>query len=132
MVYLAIFKFRLAKREKSSELAPIYFKHADYLYKRGNFENAIQNYIETIGYLEPSHVIEKFIHGTRAAQLATYLEALHKRSAATENHTLLLLGAYLKMGSKDKVNNFVEKAITFKNLDVEEAVKVIIAFTNFS
>uniref|UniRef100_A0A914YIW2 Vacuolar protein sorting-associated protein 11 homolog n=1 Tax=Panagrolaimus superbus TaxID=310955 RepID=A0A914YIW2_9BILA len=115
----------LAKREKSSEISPIYFKYADYLYKRGDFQNAIQQYIETIGYLEPSHVIEKFIHGTRAVQLATYLEALHKRSAATENHTLLLLGAYLKMGSKDKVEDFVEKATHYNDLDVEEAVKLL-------
>ncbi|CAD6199726.1 unnamed protein product, partial [Caenorhabditis auriculariae] len=51
----------LAKHSKDGgqHLKSIHAKYADYLYGKGDFENAINQYKETIGMLEPSYVIKK-------------------------------------------------------------------------
>ena len=114
----------IAKRDKSDDLFSIHVKYADYLYNRGDFHNAIQQYIETIGFLEPSFVIRRFLDGTRAAQLSTYIEALHAKKLINEFNTMLLLGAYLKMGNKEKIKQFVNNSSKFKKFDIDGAIKV--------
>ena len=114
----------IAKRDKSTDLSSIHTKYAEYLYQRGDYHNAIQQYIETIGFLEPSFVIKKFLEGTRAAQLSIYIEALHARNLANKSSTMLLLGAYLKMGNKEKIKQFVENSSKLKYLDIDGAIQV--------
>ncbi|KAE9549503.1 hypothetical protein FO519_007286 [Halicephalobus sp. NKZ332] len=121
----------IAKRDKSGDLSSIHAKYADYLYNRGDFHNAIQQYIETIGSLEASFVIRRFLDGTRAAQLCIYIEALHARNLYNESNTMLLLGAYLKMGNKDKIKHFITNSSKFKNFDVDRAIKLLRASGNF-
>ncbi len=38
---------------------------ADHLYGKGDFDNAINQYKKTIGYLEPSYIIRKFLDSQR-------------------------------------------------------------------
>jgi hypothetical protein len=47
---------------------------ADHLYSKGNFDAAIHQYIRTIGQLEPSHVIRKFLDSQRIYNLTDYLQ----------------------------------------------------------
>lgn len=42
-------------------IAEICKEHADKLYNQKNFEDAITQYKETIGHLNPSYVIQRFI-----------------------------------------------------------------------
>lgn len=121
----------IAKRDNSNELASIHGKYADYLYNKGDFQNAIQQYIETIGVLQPSFVIRRFLDGTRAAQLALYIEALHARNINSSENVLLLLGAYLKMGNMEKVEQFVLNSSKYGNFDVEGAIKLLRASGNY-
>ena len=58
---------------------------------KGDYDQAIAQYIETIGYTEPSYVIRKFLDAQRIHNLTTYLQALHEKGRANSDHTTLLL-----------------------------------------
>lgn len=44
-----------------AEIIALYRKHAEYLYRKGDYSGAIEQYIHTIGALEPSHVIFRYL-----------------------------------------------------------------------
>lgn len=103
------------------------FKHyGDHLYKKGDFDGAISQYIKTIGKSEPSYVIKKFLDSKRIGNLTVYLEALHKKSYASHEHTRLLLNCYSKLKDDRQLKQFIESyeedSIKF---DVEIAIKVL-------
>jgi vacuolar protein sorting-associated protein 11 len=56
--------------------------YADHLYSKSQYQEAIEQYILTIGHLEPSYVIRKFLDTQRTSQLSTYVEELHHRQLA--------------------------------------------------
>ena len=83
-------------------------------------------YVKTIGRLEPSYVIRKYLDAQRIPQLCTYLEALHKRAVHAidtrdthvtplgageahlqPEHTTLLLNCYAKMRNTDALDRFI-------------------------
>ncbi|KAI1726559.1 zinc finger, c3HC4 type (RING finger) domain-containing protein [Ditylenchus destructor] len=116
----------LARRNKAtSDIHLIYKKYGDHLYGKGDFENAIQQYMETIGHVEPSYVITKFLDGPRVSQLCSYLEFIHQKNLATKEHTNLLLGAYLKLNAIDKLAEFVDNSPRYTNFDVDEAIEIL-------
>ncbi len=59
-IYVSIF-YRIAKNQQydSDSLIDIFRQHADHLYSKGDFDEAMDRYIQTIGKLEPSYVIRK-------------------------------------------------------------------------
>ena len=57
----------------------------------------MENYIKTIGHLEPSYVITKFLDAHKIDRLTEYLQALHSSGLASEDHTTLLLNCYTKL-----------------------------------
>lgn len=94
----------------------------------GDFSGAIEQYIKTIGKLEPSSVIRKFLDSQHIEKLTMYLQALHKQGHATEDHTTLLLNCYTKLnntvGQSDSLKEFVMMKDGDLNYDVEIAIKV--------
>ena len=60
-------------------LAGIRRCYADHLYAKHDFESAMAQYRETIGQLEPSYVIRKFLDAQRIHNLTEYLEELHDK-----------------------------------------------------
>ena len=44
-----------------ADIIALYRKHAEYLYRKGDYSGAIEQYIYTIGALEPSHVIFRYL-----------------------------------------------------------------------
>jgi hypothetical protein len=68
----------LAAEEQSdlSEIMKIYKTYGDHLYKKNEFDSAITQYCYTIGYVQPSYVVRKFLEPTRIPNLITYLEKL--------------------------------------------------------
>lgn len=60
-------------------VAQIERSHADHFYAKHDFDSAIQHYIATIGQLEPSYVIRKFLDAQRIHHLTSYLEELHSQ-----------------------------------------------------
>lgn len=45
----------------SADIIALYRKYAEYLYRKGDYSGAIEQYIHTIGALEPSHVIFRYL-----------------------------------------------------------------------
>ncbi|EAY12183.1 hypothetical protein TVAG_003890 [Trichomonas vaginalis G3] len=104
--------------------------YADYLFTQHNYNAAIDHYIMTIGYTDPSHVIAKFVEPHHAEHLANYLVKL-PRDIITKQHTTLLFNCYTKIRATGKldeiVKNFVDSAKRNEepSFDVETAVDVL-------
>lgn len=120
----------VAKRSSvsSEHLPEIYKKYGDYLYRSGDFENAVQQYTETVGYLEPSYVIKKFLDGSHIKELCMYLEVLHAKGKANSHHTTILLNCYTRLTAHDKIRDFIDRNF---ECNIETAVQVLRA-ANFT
>lgn len=79
----------------------IFKKYGDHLSQKKDFDGAMEQYKKTIGKLEPSTIIRKFLDAQRIPNLVDYLETLHEAKVATLNHTTMLLNCYTKL----KVDN---------------------------
>jgi hypothetical protein len=103
----------------------IFRKYGDHLYGKKEYDAAMNQYLRTIGRLEPSYVIRKFLDAQRIKNLTTYLEALHEKNLATADHTTLLLNCYTKLKSdkKDKLDTFI-RTHSELHYDVETAIHV--------
>lgn len=62
----------------------------------------------TIGKLEPSYVIRKFLDAQRIHNLTAYLQMLHVQSLANADHTTLLLNCYTKLKDISKLEEFIK------------------------
>ncbi|XP_046856298.1 vacuolar protein sorting-associated protein 11 homolog [Xenia sp. Carnegie-2017] len=107
----------------SDGLIAIFTQYGDHLYSKGDHDGAIKQYIKTIGYLEPSYVIRKFLDAQRIHNLTAYLQALHEKNLANADHTTLLLNCYTKLKDVSKLDEFIMTDKEF-NFDVETAIKV--------
>ena len=83
-------------------------RYADHLYSKGDFTGAIEQYCKTIGTLEPSYVIRKFLDAQRIHNLTTYLQKLHECGKATADHTTLLLNCYTKLKDVVSLEKFLK------------------------
>ncbi|EHB08795.1 Vacuolar protein sorting-associated protein 11-like protein [Heterocephalus glaber] len=110
----------------SDGLAQIFMQYGDHLYSKGNHDGAVQQYIRTIGKLEPSYVIRKFLDAQRIHNLTAYLQTLHRQSLANADHTTLLLNCYTKLKDSSKLEEFIKtKSESEVHFDVETAIKVL-------
>ncbi|XP_022189804.2 vacuolar protein sorting-associated protein 11 homolog [Nilaparvata lugens] len=116
---------RIAKNHHYDEdaLVEIFLQYGDHLYYKGDHNGAIEQYMKTIGKLEPSYVIRKLVASHQIDKLTTYLQALHKQGQATADHTALLLNCYTKLNQIDKLKEFIMKDRDVK-FDVEVALNV--------
>jgi len=103
-------------------VSDIHQKYGDHLYAKRDFDGAIAQYIATIGVLEPSYVIKRFLDAQRTTNLTNYLHKLHEASLANSNHTTLLLNCYTKMSNRAELDAFLEKPDL--EFDVDTAIKV--------
>ncbi|XP_026290082.1 vacuolar protein sorting-associated protein 11 homolog [Frankliniella occidentalis] len=118
---------RIAKSNQydADGLTDIFREYGDHLYaNKGDHAGAIEQYIKTIGRLEPSYVIRKFLDSQHIENLTTYLQELHKHGHATEDHTTLLLNCYTKLDKTDKLKEFIMTKDREVDFDVEIAIKV--------
>lgn len=105
-------------------LIDIFTQYGDHLYNKGDHDGAITQYKKTIGRLEPSYVIRKFLDAQRIHNLTAYLQELHKQSIANEDHTTLLLNCYTKLKDTNKLDEFIMTKDKDVDFDVETAMKV--------
>ncbi|CAD7089452.1 unnamed protein product [Hermetia illucens] len=118
---------RIAKNQQydAEGLAGIFKQYGDHLYGKGNYQGAVEQYIKTIGYLEPSYIIRRFLDSRHISYLTDYLEALHKQGQATADHTTLLLNCFTRLDFTDKLKDFLSNDgnpdIIF---DLDVAIKV--------
>jgi len=87
----------------------IYRKYGDFLYHKGEYDIAMQQYLRAIDNTEPSQIIRKFLDHQRIQNLIEYLEELHEHHKATSNHTTLLLNCYAKLKDVDKLEQFIRQ-----------------------
>lgn len=110
-------------RHKVSE---IYRRFGDHQYEKGEYDSAMTQYLETIGYgVEPSYVIQRFLDvggAGRIDNLVRYLQRLHLEEEANADHTTLLLNCYTQMGNLDQLDAFIRQEGL--NYDVETAITV--------
>uniref|UniRef100_A0A3B5K6S1 Vacuolar protein sorting-associated protein 11 homolog n=1 Tax=Takifugu rubripes TaxID=31033 RepID=A0A3B5K6S1_TAKRU len=124
---LFVMAINLAKSQHldSDGLSEIFRHYGDHLYLKGDHDGAIQQYIRTIGKLEPSYVIRKFLDAQRIHNLTAYLQALHRQSLANADHTTLLLNCYTKLKDSSKLEEFIKSSESEVHFDVEIAIKVL-------
>eukprot|EP00026_Physarum_polycephalum_P001684 Phypoly_transcript_01686.p1 GENE.Phypoly_transcript_01686~~Phypoly_transcript_01686.p1 ORF type:complete len:1051 (+),score=172.81 Phypoly_transcript_01686:443-3154(+) len=107
-----------------NSIIDIFRKYGDHLYDKGDYDGAISQYLKTIGRLEPSYVIRKFLDAQRIHNLTSYLQALHEKNLANADHTTLLLNCYTKLKDVKKLDQFIKTDSGF-NFEVETAIKVL-------
>eukprot|EP00891_Asterochloris_glomerata_P006754 jgi/Astpho2/6754/e_gw1.00102.4.1_t len=119
----------LAQSEQAepSVVAEIQRRYADHLYNKHDYDGAMAQYVATIGQLEPSYVIKKFLDAQRIHNLTTYLEELHAQGRASSDHTTLLLNCYTKLKNLSKLDSFLkgdgsDDGTPLLNFDVDTAV----------
>nr|CAG4716293.1 unnamed protein product [Naegleria fowleri] len=109
----------------SNYIPEISKQYGDHLYSKKDYDGAMKQFCRTIGRLEPSYVIRKFLDANRIRNLTEYLEALHEKRQATSDHTTLLLNCYTKL--KDERKEKLDKFISMQDklmYDVETAIRV--------
>lgn len=106
--------------------AEVLRKYGDHLYGKQDYDDAMAQYIHTIGHLEPSYVIQKFLDAQRIYNLTNYLEKLHEKGLASKDHTTLLLNCYTKLKDVEKLNVFIKRddGVGELKFDVETAIRV--------
>lgn len=99
----------------------IFRKYGDYLYSKGDYGLAMQQYLSAIDNTEPSQIIRKFLDNQRIKNLIEYLEELHEHGKATSDHTTLLLNCYAKLKDVDKLEEFIRQPGELK-FDLDTAI----------
>jgi len=105
-------------------LVDIFRQYGDHLYNKGDQQGAIEQYVKTIGGLEPSYVIQKFLDAQKIHNLTAYLQALHREGLASADHTTLLLNCYTKLKDGDKLDEFIMTKDRDVDFDVDVAISV--------
>ncbi|KAG2019698.1 vacuolar membrane protein, variant 2 [Coprinopsis cinerea AmutBmut pab1-1] len=107
---LYVVALNLAKTQNLDEtsVADIHKQFGDHLYAKGDYDNAMQQYIQTIGVVQPSYVIRKFLDSQRIHNLVTYLQELHTLGLANSDHTTLLLNTYTKLKDVARLDSFIK------------------------
>lgn len=90
-----------------TERVNLFKQYGDHLLKNADYDGAIKQYSATIGYVQSSYVIRKFLDTQRVGNLTFYLEKLHEAGAATSEHTTLLLTCYTRMKDDEKLEHFI-------------------------
>ncbi|WRT68039.1 uncharacterized protein IL334_005014 [Kwoniella shivajii] len=93
---------------RESGIADIHRRYGDYLYSKGDFDGAMGQFVRTLGHLQPSYVIRKFLDAQRIHNLTTYLQELHSRGLANPDHTTLLLNCYTKTSDRARLDSFIK------------------------
>ncbi|KEP59880.1 UNVERIFIED_CONTAM: hypothetical protein HHA_230220 [Hammondia hammondi] len=109
--------------QPKSTLQEVYRVHADWLYEKRALDKALRMYIKTIGALEPSYVIEKFLHCQRLWLLALYLLHLHRCGKATQQHTLLFFKCAAKLKDENLFSAFLDDPSISRDAILPAAIK---------
>ncbi|KAJ2709497.1 Vacuolar protein sorting-associated protein 11, partial [Coemansia spiralis] len=107
----------------AASVAGIYKRYGDWLYGKDEFGPAMAQYMQTIGFVEPSYVIRRYLDAQRLGNLTSYLQELHAAGMATSDHTTLLLNCYTKLRDEERLNQFIHTQEDYQ-FDVDTAIHV--------
>lgn len=120
-----LYSFAISLAQKAGlgtqQLNVIFRKYGDHLYQKGEYDQAMAQYIKAIDNTEPSQVIRKFLDTQRIHNLIEYLEQLHEHGKATSDHTTLLLNCYAKLKDIEKLEHFIKQPGELK-FDLDTAI----------
>lgn len=120
----------VAQAAEMDDISDIYARYGEYLYNKGDFEGAMSQFVKTLGHLQPSYVIRKYLDAQRIHSLITYLQELHAVGLATPDHTTLLLNCYTKTDDEKRLWAFLRqqtaKTVNDADLrfDLDTAIRV--------
>lgn len=116
---------KIAKNNQYDDegLSEIFKQYGDHLYSKGNFAGAVEQYIKTIGFLEPSYVIRRFLDSRHTQYLTDYLQSVHKEGKASTDHTTLLLNCFTRLDRIEELKVFLEN-YKQNNFDIDVAIRV--------
>jgi tetratricopeptide (TPR) repeat protein len=122
---LYIYAINLAQKAGADKVQQniIFRKYGDYLYQKGDYDTAMQQYLRAIDNTEPSQVIRRYLDTQRIHNLIDYLEELHDHDKATADHTTLLLNCYAKLKDTEKLDAFIRAPGTAR-FDIETAISM--------
>ncbi|KZT23981.1 hypothetical protein NEOLEDRAFT_509554 [Neolentinus lepideus HHB14362 ss-1] len=106
--YLLALNVAKTQRLDESSVADIHRQYGDHLYGKSDYDGAMQQYLQTLGYLQASYVIRKFLDAQRIHNLVTYLQELHSVGLANSDHTTLLLNTYTKLKDVSRLDSFIK------------------------
>ena len=89
------------------DIVGLYRRYAEHLYRKGDFSAAMDQYILTIGSLESSHVIFRYLDAPKISLAVKYLKALREAGLASTVHDELLRTCYLKLGDVDAASKII-------------------------
>lgn len=122
-----LYPFAISLAQKAgldtSQQNGIFRKYGDHLYQKGEYDQAMAQYIKAIDNTEPSQVIRKFLDTQRIHNLIEYLEQLHEHGTATADHTTLLLNCYAKLKDIEKLEKFIKQPGDLK-FDLDTAISM--------
>eukprot|EP00884_Botryococcus_braunii_P005454 jgi/Botrbrau1/1490/Bobra.178_3s0045.1 len=78
-LYLVALNLAASNKAEPAMVAEIHRRYGDHLYSKHDYDGAMGQYIATIGHLEPSYVIRRFLDAQRIHNLTLYLDALHSQ-----------------------------------------------------
>jgi hypothetical protein len=107
-LYSVAISLAKAQQLDYDSIIDIFRKYGNHLYSKGDYDGSIQQYIRTIGKLEPSYVIRRFLDAQRIHNLTSYLQALHEKGLANADHTTLLFNCYTKLKDEKKLDEFIK------------------------
>ncbi|KAI1314698.1 hypothetical protein EDD11_001867 [Mortierella claussenii] len=122
-MYLLAINLAHNQKYDNASISEIIKRYGDHLYNKGDYDGAMAQYVRTIGRLEPSYVIRKFLDAQRIYNLTSYLQELHSSGLANADHTTLLLNCYTKLKDVKRLDEFIktDSDLTF---DLETAIQV--------
>ncbi|XP_037952076.1 vacuolar protein sorting-associated protein 11 homolog [Teleopsis dalmanni] len=71
-------------------IALINGKFGDYLFSKGDLSGAVEKYIKTLGFIEPYHILKKFLFSRHRKYISKYLNAITLAQNATQSQTDML------------------------------------------
>ena len=89
------------------DITALYRRYAEHLYRKGDFSASMDQYILTIGSLESSHVIFRFLDAPKIPLVVKYLEALRAQDLSSVVHDELLRTCYLKLNDPESASKII-------------------------
>lgn len=111
--------------------ARVHLLFGDHLHHQGEYEAAVDEYINTIGFVGTSHVIQTFLQDSGdIGQLRRYLTELIDRDVATGDHISLLMQVHVDANESRQIDELVNQLCLRRgklaaSLDVAVAVDVL-------
>ncbi|KAG7861421.1 hypothetical protein KL919_002155 [Ogataea angusta] len=115
----------LAENENcnTQKLLEIHKQYGNHLYEKGEFEEAIKQYTESIDLGKTSEVIQKYKESSKIPHLVEYLEKLIQLGKSKIDHTTLLLCCYCKLKRPEAVLNYIENVPINEDFEITDPSK---------